>query len=82
MTFVEDRYQFEKDFFEELYELDKMDEEMKEAKQKKKTEKKSEEKAKRKRAPKKQKDDTTAVKQEGKPMGKKRKKGNDLEIHS
>ena len=38
-NFVEDRYQFENDFFEELRALDKLDEDLRESKRKKKNDK-------------------------------------------
>ena len=81
-NFVEDRYQFENDFFEELRALDKLDEDIRESKLKNKNDKptskpddQSESKTNTKRVRKKETDNSLPLNKIGEPTKKKRKKG-------
>ena len=81
-NFVEDRYQFENDFFEELRALDKLDEDLRASKRKKKNEKpvctsddQSESNTNTKRVRKRETGKSLSVNKTGEPTKKKRKKG-------
>ena len=81
-NFVEDRYQFENDFFEELRELDKLDEDLRASKRKKKNNKpvstpddQSESNTNTKRVRKKETGNSSSANKTGEPTKKKRKKG-------
>ena len=81
-NFVEDRYQFENDFFEELRALDKLDEDIRESKRKNKNDKptskpedQSESKTNTKKVRKKETDNSLPMNKIREPTKKKRKKG-------